>query len=444
MVIVLALIYVFVMKVVISRRSDVDGLLSPIVIVAFSILFYTISVPVELWLRDSTLLGFTQKHMTPTIAERSVVAAILGLIALYIGYSSLARRAYAADLQSSSGGVQTARFVTLLSALLGALLLSTIFHDNVLAAQDYLSNVAQTASGAGETGYFLVNRWTYLSYGMFAFLSIARSTRVLPSLMWLLPLCAWSVYSNDKDPLLVALLALSGTLFCGLKRRDVPSGGVVAAAMVGVLVFVGLGAALYGVVRAGESVNRAALAEYFNGGLFTNIDPAGPSAVLAVVLRQEPGTGSFVPTIVNAFSPVPSIVRPFDVGEDIAVTFARLHFPNWAPGYGYGYSPIAEGWGAAGYVGVALIFFFVGLMLGAIRNWLLKPSEKHPQTAVVRLAAYFVVLGYLSFTFMRGTTTSLLSNAATCAALVVLLSVVCTGVASRRRSSGVYHRRRQA
>lgn len=440
MTLLLTLLFLLVTQIAIARRARVDGVLSPILVVAFSILFYTVSVPVELWLRGTTLLGFTQQNMVPEIAEKVLLAALLGFLALYVGYSSLARRSLEVDLVSHAAGVPIARAVTFASAGLGAVLLATLFRSNVVVAQDYLGNVAQTADTGGATGYFLVNRWTYLSFGMFAFLSIARSSNSFRSVLWLAPLLGWSVYSNDKDPLLVALMASAGLLFSKLHRRRVPPGASVALAMIALIVFVGVGAALYGIARAGNTINAATVSAYVSEGLFTNIDPAGPSATLAVSLAQDPGSGSFAVTIRGAFSWVPNALLPFEVGEDLGVTFARQYFPNWQPGFGYGYSPLAEGWLAAGYVGVTVIFFFVGVMLGGVRNWLLKPSDSRPQTVVVKTAAYFVVLGYLSFTFMRGSTMSLLSNAATCAVLVLLTAAVASSIARRSEKPPTRHK----
>lgn len=432
----LALVFIVVAQRLVGRRSSVDGLVSPITVIAFAIAFYAVTVPVELWIRDETLIGFTGFHLAPEVGTRVLLASILGMVVLYVGYAAVAPRSKSVSLEGTEKSVAAARWMTFLGSLVGVVLLATVFRENVALATDYESNVAQTALGSDSVGYFVVNRWTYLTYAMFVFLSVAKARRPVWTLVVMaVPLVWWSIYSNDKDPLLVAVLAASGLLYSRLQLRGRIPGIVLVLGMVGAMLAMGIGAASFGTQRAGEEVTTESIGEYAEEGLFVNIDPAGPAAVHANVFLSTEAAGSFKPTLTGLIGWIPARLRPIPPQEDLAITFAKQHWPGWRPGMGYGYSPLAEGWQAAGYVGVGLVMLIAGIFFGGARNLLLAGGQRGTGSRAVRVAAYYVVLGYLGFILMRGTLTSLFSTAIVCVVLVAALTLVGNVVARPARSA---------
>jgi hypothetical protein len=408
----------------VRRRSTVDGMVSPLSVAMLSLAFYAMAVPFELWLRGETVIGFTGYSMDPEVAEVTLLAGLVGLISLYAGYASITRKSRAAFIDNRSNGVRRARWTALLFAIVGMAVLIVLFRENVSAARDYSTNIEQTAIGGGGVGYFVVNRWTYLSYGVFAFLSVSGSGRPVGRLLVLvLPLIFWSVYSNDKDPLLVAVLVASALV---VERSDAyaqPSARLVGMSIAAAPVALALGAATFGAQRAGDRLSVSVVVERLRDGIFVNVDPAGPAVVHALTLSSPGGEGSFRPTLTGMITWLPSQVRPIAPSEDLATTFAKHHWPNWQPGYGYGFSPLAEGWQAAGVLGVALVMLLVGIFFGAGRNMLLpRLAVASSAPSAIRVGSFHVVLGYLAFTAMRGTLTALLSNALICALLVTLLT----------------------
>lgn len=406
-----------------GRRVDRDGLVSPLTILAFSMVFYYVTVPVELRLRNQTLVGFTGFHMTSGTGDKILWMTLLGIIALGIGYNFVAARESlpAYTHATPPEAARRARQVALVVTLLGALLLATVFRNNVIASTDYLSNVSQTSAEAGNVGYFIANRWTYLSFAIFAFLTIASAKRAWLAAFCVLPLVAWSIFTNDKDPLLAAALAVTALLqnrqSAGSTAR---SGWSVIAVCVGGLATFGLGALVYGENRAGGSLSATGIRSLINEGVFTNIDPAGPSAVLSVELSNPGGQGSIAPTLLAPFSWIPSPPRPFSVPTDLAVTFAQTHWSGWKPGFGYGYSPIAEGWQGMGTLGVVSIFFGIGVFFALVRNWLLDEGARSTSTSWLKLGGYHILVSYLAFVSMRGTLTSMFSTA-----FIVLTLLAC-------------------
>jgi hypothetical protein len=426
-------LFATVAYVVVSSRSRRDGILSPISVMAFSTLFYVVTVPVELTIRGESIVGFTGLQMTPPMSVQVVFLAVVAFASFSVGYALAVVNCRPVDMScGDSGQVQQARWLTGGATVFGMLLLLTLFRENLAAAGDYLSNVRQTAGTSAAVGYFVINRWTYLAYGLFAFLSIAHSGRQVRSLALLAPLALWSFVTNDKDPLLVALLALSGLMFNRGRLRASKAAYVLPAGAVALLAFTAVAALSYGISRAGGVLSREMLAYTLARGVFTNIDPAGPSAVVATEVARPSGSGSWMTTIEGLVAWIPSTIRPLGYQEDLGVTFARAYFPNWQPGFGFGYSPIAEGWLAAGWLGVIVIFALLGTALGLARR-LLAPRGRGHSTAVapLRAASFSIVVGYLSFVSMRSSITTLVSTGAICVGLVIVL------IASDRAASAV-------
>jgi hypothetical protein len=416
-----AVVYAGVGILAVRHHSRFDGRFSPVSVAVFSILYYVVTVPVELVLRGDSVIGFTGFQLPEATGTTVVVLAVVSLACLALAFQLVAGPGAQLPTVGSLEGARAASRAALLVSVLAVLLIAALYRSNVVAATDYLANVAQTTSG-GSVGYFVLNRWAYLSYGVFAFLALATSKRKWRQLPLLIPLLAWSIYSNDKDPLLVAGLALTGWGFRELVAQPFARWrGLVLGALV-LLPVVGISAAAYGTSRAGEEVTRATLDEYLYDGLFTNIDPAGPSGVLAVELQRPEGVGSFDPTIAGAFLWLPSFLRPVDAVEDLGVGFAKSYWPNWEPGFGYGYSPVAEGYQADGALGVVIVFTGLGIVLGFARRKLVpSQSRRPPSTVAIGTASYFVVIGYLSFVVMRGSVATMVSTATLCLVLVALI-----------------------
>lgn len=402
------------------RRAPFDGPIAPMTIVGLSLVFYAVTVPIELRLRDATTIGFTRHDMPPEVGTKVLLAAAIGLLALYAGHSFASGREALPEIERGGPQIRKAERVLLLVSVLCMVLLATAFRENVLASRDYLENVAQTAAGSGATAYFVINRWAYLSYGMFAFLRMTRARRPHTAMFYVAPLVAWSVFSNDKDPLLVAALALIA--FINVRHADRGWRIEYLTWFFTVLVILSLavGALLYGENRAGRAVGDLTLTTVIVEGLFVNIDPAGPSVVNALEFQKPGGTGSLAPTLLAPVAWLPSILRPFAVPQELAVTFAQQYWPGWRPGYGYGYSPLAEGWQGAGWLGVVLLMAFIGILFGIARKRLLRAPSVQSPAFFVRYAAYYVVIGYLAFTLMRGSLLSLVSTSVICFLLVLI------------------------
>lgn len=408
MTLVIVVIFLSLWTHAIRRAQEYDGLLSPIVILGFSVFFYAFAIPVELYLRVDKTVGFTGIRMSDHIGLTITILATLGyasLTATYLWIASMGRRI--GDLDWSDGGGRLAsRSVGLLTILaITALVLS--FPDNIMAARDYAANIQQTSATSGASGYFLLNRASCELYGMYAFIAIIRTNeKTVKALFRCLPLVVWSIYSNDKDPMVLAMLAFTATYLHRVSKKALnPLIAILAATAT--LLATTLGTIAFGLVRAGTDLSHIR-EDIAAKGIFIAIDPAGPAFVNTSALRST-ATPLFGSTILHGlFLWLPRFVwpsRPTDFGQ----TFAQEYYSNWHPGFGYGFSPIAEGWYNFRTLGVILVFALIGTLLGLARNVILQVTRRPIGWAFTGSAAVVVLLGYVSFTSMRGTLANLVT-----------------------------------
>lgn len=431
---ILAILFIFIcMWLTLSRAAHKhDSYLSPVTIVGYSILFYAIAIPMELSLRPDKTIGFTHLVMNDETGWRIAVLACFGYASFSLAYLWLASRGTSIHdfAWRNSGPHNVRRTVGVLCCLAAATLV--VFHwQNLLAAADYQTNVAQTAAEGGNSGYFLLNRATYLLYGMYVVIHTMQN-EAKPSHVALrvAPLVAWSIYSNDKDPIVVALLAFA-SLLLARTNRSAPNPlrwlAVTSASVIATTV----GAAAFGANRANVDVVHA-LKSLGRDGIFINIDPAGPALVNTVSLEQ--GLTYHAGTLCSSlFLWVPRLFWPVARPLDHAETFARAYYPFYRPGYGYGFSPIAEGLATFGVLGVPVVFALLGLLLGLARNLLLKSRHRTLDSQIIAGAGFIVLLGYVSFVSMRGSLASAVTTSVHLSVLLVAVLAVHSAVRRRRR-----------
>lgn len=135
---------------------------------------------------------------------------------------------------------------------------------------------------------------------------------------------------------------------------------------------------------------------------FIYIDPSGPMAVtVAAVKANAPllwgksyidGLSLFVPRFLWANRPL-----------DIAQAFGKATMPNWQPGQGMGFGPIAEGYINFGFWGSGITFIIFGLLWGWTWRGFRKLVDGH--NFPLHFDIIYRVIGfYMMIQFFRGFT----------------------------------------
>lgn len=400
MIFLLAVVFVAIWAGCALRFAPMDSIFSPVTFFGFGCLFYAFAVPLELALRGTGRLGTSGYEMSPGTGVEIGGLTITGFVIYVIFYGMLAKgsNAYVFAAGRRAGSPPWGRTIVLVAA--GVVIALVFYRANIEASRTYYANVAQSAGPGAAIGYGLLDRWVYCLYAVAAFMMVVRARRWPVRLLVVVPLIAWSLYSNDKDPALIAaLVACGGFISPWTKWRQFGPVRLVVLGAVALAIF-GVGSSVFSQWRANEGLDLSSALSGQNG-YFTSIDPNGPAVVMSVALNGAPHYPMGETVLSGLVSWVPRIQFPFETSEP-AVDFAKMYYPGYQPGFGYGYSPVAEGWLGGGFIGMILVFGSMGAITALVRNFYISRRDRHPELSSFLSAASFVTLGYTSFVAMRG------------------------------------------
>ena len=250
MIVLIALAFVAVWTVAGMANRRHDTFFSPLTVLGFAVFFYGLSIPLELYLRRQTTFGFMQASLAPETGRTIGLLSLAGFACAAATYTVVARTGRPIQEVRRALPPGAGRGPLLVFLAVSTLLLVTFFRGNLIAAQDYATNVSQTA---GSTSYSLLVKGTFIAYGLFVFLrGIDSTSSHRNTLALVLPLMLWGIVSNDKDPILIAILAVGGSYVTRFERLK-----GVGTFLVGVVATLGgavLGAIAFTVIRADTSL----------------------------------------------------------------------------------------------------------------------------------------------------------------------------------------------
>jgi hypothetical protein len=398
---ILALFLFALIVLVTSRVRPYDTYLSPVSVFGVAVLIYLVAIPVEGWLMDVKYLTTSGARFAFDEPLRAgiVLLGIVGYVAFVVGYSSIVNRRRRVEqivLQGQSGHYRAVMIAPLAVSVIGALLLLLIYSASLLQAGTYAGNVAATSS---DSGYALLLRFTLQSYAIWLFChTVSRRSRFVSSLWRAAPLVAWGLYSSDKDPLIMAALGLSGwymgraSVYVSRKLFAM----VLTLAVCGIAIFT----VIFSLYRGGS----LDIVQYLSRGrgLLSTMEPVGPLRSVLTYL-SGPGQDGYLlgeSVLQGLVLWIPRAIWP-DRPLDLSQHYAIANMSDWRPGMGLGFSLAAEGLMNGGWLGVAALFFVVGALFAAIRNWLLTDGRDDGMR-LLNLATLVVIGFYVCFVSMRG------------------------------------------
>lgn len=420
-----------------------DSYMSPVTVVGVSAFFYVVAIPLEVVATGVPVLRLHSPVWIPAeVPNEAILSAMVAYTAFCSGYWLVVNRGRVVTLSlASATGVRAAQVVTgVCSLMLGALLV-LVYPNELLSSRDYASMYSQKFT---SPIFALVSQYWGIAFAMHAFLHGADATRrfaVARCIGYAALLGVWGVYSNSKLPIVLGGLALSSLLLRGSNRAHPARFACSLLAVPGLLA---VATVLFSLNRGGGSLDLRAQVRH--SGLLTAVEPAGPYYSLVLELKRH---GSSV----QGFAPWESVVQssltwiPQTLWSgrptDIALAFARQRIPDWAPGYGYGYSPLAEGYFQAGLLGVVMLFLLFGLLVAAIRNGLVRLRDRAPEQGPLLLSALFVGLLYFCFVIFRGPFQLFITNLVQSSGLIALMlaiSIATRSMRTRRRNFAMSER----
>ncbi|WP_018156637.1 O-antigen polymerase [Demetria terragena] len=425
MIIALSALVFLSVVVMTARLRTYDSFVSPPMIFGFATLYYLVGVPLELHLRGWTevvLQGGQGYVMDDGMKIRVLLVALISYLSFSLAYSATIDKSHKiGEIYPSAFADRRTVWVLLgsFAFLVGILVLR--YSSNLIAASDYEANVAQ---GYENSTYALLLRFAIVVGGAVAFYLLAFGIGISRpiGLVVVALMIGWSVWSNDKDSMLVGALALSGLYVRHSERFKsrlalmlALGGGVVGSAVIVVV---------YSVNRGGNTRTVGQVTQ--SSGFFTSTEPSGPMFSLVNTLDKS-GSASLdynygSSFLTGLFQWVPRSVwpgRPTDLSEQ----FARDNMNDWRPGQGFGYSLPAEGIQIWSYLGVVVLLAICGYLVGKIRNICFDPGNI--STIALRLSVFYSAVMYVVFLSMRGPFSSSVSTSVRYLILFAIVAALC-------------------
>lgn len=373
---------------------------------------YVVLVLVEVGL----LQGITPaNHFRFSVHQQEIWFLAAGYSLAFLFSSMVLSRAFEIDKGCASNYVPNIRPYVILGLVL-FLIYFIMFGKDIVTAADYVEgaairyeSVAFSSASALVLYYLIFISSLLIAKGKYSFAGFVSFFVVLGGF-----------WTSDKNPMVLGLVSL---VYVGLT-----SGYRIRLWKLGAALVVGIGFLLF---IPGFSVYRAGgvgLLEAAQIGLsrltLTRMDPAGPyGSIIDVLSGGRVGVGY----LESAQVLIPRAILPFERGLDPAEDYAQRTMLNWQPGRGLGFSPLAEGYLNAGFLGP---FVHAPLFLASwLGCWLLvrrifalaKLNEVFPH--------FFCVMGFylmmLSFrTSMVGSVKAVLLQMVGLAAVLFLARVI--------------------
>jgi O-antigen polysaccharide polymerase Wzy len=385
---------VIILHVLVFHRR---GILDPVSVFLISYLYYSYFTPVTMSIFEQFDVYLLQDvtWISPESIDQSAILSFLGYAGYSAGYYVATmrtdfRRAFEANSLSMRVILGDSFVRGIIASIFITFLLTLVFFSSELFAS--LSSYEAKIATNYENSTFAFVRGTAL-----ILMSILANYFILVSRRYALITAASvvlfvfiSFLTFSKGPFIFAVLCG----FCFLYRyRKLPSFVSLAVmAGAGILALVYFVPAFAAYRATGEfrlqSPDQVSLSTIFS-------DASGPFGVINFVLNgyfdpsRNPLWHSFVLW-------VPKFIwagRPLDIAE----TFAQQMMKDWQPGFGMGFSPLAEGYARFGMLGTPFFMILVGATLGFLQTFF---SSFLPTR--IRVPIIMTVGGYLALLVLRG------------------------------------------
>lgn len=405
--------YIVVYIIGVKFFSKREGYYSTITVFGLSCYIYYIGIPFEL-----SLLGLQEFRwgiiLTPSQLNQIIAMGISAFVAFSVGYYISKFNPFKNSNQSLKISFkQSVPYSIFFLWILSIVITPTIFYEKILSMKTY-SEAYGIIYRNPELS--LLTDYVILCTALISATFLAKTQNIykLIGIGLVVMIVLWSIYSSDKNPLLIGLLAL-GAYYAGFKgKRFITFLLIIFGGALILFLFT-----MFNIYQGGGDISPAYIFTSRYGIIYS--DPAGPILSLAYVL-DRPIDFKYGTTYLDFFNIIiPKALwseRPLDLAEQ----FARETIVNWAEGQGMGYSLLAEAYLNFSWIGPFIQYFLLGLMWGYFWKKLCYILWYLPKSLWQNL---YLILGYYFLILMhRGPVSSLLKSMVQYVLAIVLFAVV--------------------
>lgn len=361
--------------------SKREGYYSTIAVFGIGCYLYYVGVPIELAWIDDLYIGKTDLgYLTVTQINLIIMLGIIALWSFALGYRLSGYSPYNDTTKTRIQSSVPISYIML--AAISVLALLAFFSGELFAVGTY----AGSYSTAYKNPLFtLLCLFSTAPLAIIAAMQLAnkdRKKRLLGHVI-VIGLLLWGIFSSDKDPILIAVLAW-GIGLVGLKSKKIF-----------ILVVIIFGAALllfafvlFSIYRGGGDLYD--LQHIFKLIGLRYLDPAGPMLSIADTLNSSDSL-RYGSTYLDTFKLLIPRFLWADRPPDLAEAYAISKMANWTEGKGYGFSPMAEALMNFSFAGVFIQYAAYGLLWGLFWKTLRRVLWHFD---VALWSSFYCILGY--------------------------------------------------
>ena len=393
----------FVFIYIYSKREK--GVSTFFVFGLFATIYYA-SIPMEMfYLNHFKFFNephiLTENYVPPEILSKIIIMSTLSLLGFGIGYYLVGFRTKISDMYKTGTDNKALLYLLWFFLLTMLAVVGVFYHEKLINISNYSGNVEIKASSPMFN--FLTYQIVILLAILEAYFILSRKINIIQALIWSSFVIAWSIYSSDKDPLLLGLLPLFLYLnrvkqFQQIKYQMISYSLVLISIPILVIAFSeyrGFGKVTFQNVNAEK-------------GMYKLTDARGGMRVLTTIMQDEDLEYSYGKTYLHSLVLwIPRAIwpnRPLDAPQ----SFARSHMKEWKPGHGLGYSPLAEAYQNFGVIGAFIQFLFFGIIWGTFWNSFRKLFANYNMYLFNSIYAVFGI--YMLIMMHRGASNTLVTT----------------------------------
>lgn len=394
MVIIAALCYIVVFISLAYHYSKTEASFGTVTVFGLAAFLYYIAIPLELSARgmDFFIISGIPISVPPLVQLQIVGMGTVALLSFTGGYHLTGFAPFAQPMGRLAEDVQPEAISRPLYWLGGGCLLALVgFYRYELGAVGTYQGNYSIAYSSPLFSFFIELVVTSLSVAAGVLGCRESNKRPVLAFIVVLPIVAWSIYSSDKDPMLLGLLG-GGAYFVQQRRKHQVR---VIAAIILCCVLSGPLVGLFSTYRA-EGVLVAD--DFRIQSLMLERDPMGPMVSLAEILQDDAVAHQYGLTYADSLVLlIPKSIWP-DRPLDLSERFIRERLAGWQPGMGMGYSLLAEAYLNFGWFGCVIQYFLLGFVWG----WVWGLMKKYLSVVGVGYwRAIYCTVGYYTLIMMH-------------------------------------------
>lgn len=362
MVIIASLFYIIVFLALAYHYANTEASFSTVTVFGLAAFLYYIAIPLEMSARGLDFFIISGIPIgVPAIVQLQIVAmGTIALVAFTAGYHATGFAPFAVSHPADGGALigrpeAVARPIYWLGGTC-LLALLTFYRYELGVVGTYQGNYS-IAYSSPLFSFFIELLVTSLALAAGVLGCREANKRPAISFMLILPVIGWSIYSSDKDPMLLGLLG-GGAFFVQQRRKHqmrVIAGIVAACALSGPLV---------GLFSAYRAEGTLVVDDFKIHSLMLERDPMGPMVSLTEILQDDNVEFQYGRTYFDSVTLlIPKSLWP-DRPLDLSERFIRERLAGWQPGMGMGYSLMAEAFLNFGWFGCLLQYLLLGFFWG--------------------------------------------------------------------------------